>query len=185
MAEQARTKYNAETMPRLARAWRGEGATLEQIAERFGVDVSTLYRWRAQHRELADALLEGTSEANARVEEALLKSAEGFHYDEVIEERDDKDHVLRKKVVNKFLPPNVSAQKFWLINRTKGRWKNAPPPVDEHFGEQLDAFTNALLGHAKAVVHDESGEQDQSETGAGHPGGDATVESLHRGDAER
>ncbi len=185
MADNARTKYDAATMPQLARQWRGEGATLEQVAERFRVDVSTLHRWKTQHPELADALQEVVLDADARVEEALLKSAQGFHYDEVTTELDEAEKIVRMKVVNKFLPPNISAQKFWLINRRKGRWKNAPPPEDEHFGEQLDAFTNALLEHAKAVVHDETGEEDQCETGAGHSGGDETLESLHRGDAER
>lgn len=185
MTENARVKYDAQTMPALAREWRGNGDTLEQIAARLGVDISTLYRWRVLHRELAEALHEGTAEANTRVEEALLRSAEGFHYDEVVTECNDKDEVVRVKVVNKYRPPSISAQKFWLINRTKGRWKNAPPVEDEHFGEQLDAFTNALLEHAKAVVHDDSGEQNQCETGAGHPGGDEALESVHRGDAER
>ncbi len=158
MADNSQTKYDAKTMPALARQWRSEGASMAQIAERFGVDESSLRRWRVRYAELSAALQEGSAEAaNARVEAALLKRAEGFSYEEVTKVTIGKEPV-RKKVVTKYVPPDINAQKFWLINRRKERWKTSPPQEDEHFGEQLEAFTSTLVGKAKTTVEEESDE---------------------------
>ncbi len=83
MTDNARRQYDAETMPRLARQWREEGATLEQIAARLGVELTELLEWQGQYGELADALKDVVHDVDSCAEEALLKRAQGFHYDEV------------------------------------------------------------------------------------------------------
>ena len=133
MEKNRRTKFNEETMPEMARVWRREGATLGQIAERFGVDNSTLWRWTERYPVLREALLEGIKEATLRVENSLLKRAEGYFYDEETKAMEDGQPVV-KKIVTRYEKPDVNAQKFWLINRARERWTATPPEVEEDYG---------------------------------------------------
>ena len=57
----------------------------------------------------------------------MYKSALGFEYEEtkVIKEKDDntRDKTRVEKTI-KFIPPNVTAQIFWLKNRKPAEWRD-------------------------------------------------------------
>ena len=103
--------------------WARDGLTDEQIATNMGISAATLYNWKRDHLEIFEALKEGKEVVDRQVENALLKSALGYMYDEVTEERRD-DELVVTKVVHKEVQPNTTAQIFWLKNRKRAEWRD-------------------------------------------------------------
>lgn len=103
--------------------WARDGLTDEQIATNMGITRSTLYEWKNKYSDISDALKEGKEVVDRQVENALLKSALGYMYDEVTEERRD-DELVVTKVVHKEVQPNTTAQIFWLKNRKRLEWRD-------------------------------------------------------------
>ena len=98
------------------------GASMADIAEFFGVGVTTLYTWRDKHKEFAESLVDGGVNADAEVATSLYKRATGFTVNEtrVFQYQGD----IIKTTVRKYYPPSEAAQKFWLTNRSPENWKN-------------------------------------------------------------
>lgn len=103
--------------------WARDGLSDEQIAANMDINISTLYDWKNKHAEISEALKEGKDAVDRQVENALLKSALGYKYDEVTEERRD-DMLVVTKVVHKEVQPNTTAQIFWLKNRKRLEWRD-------------------------------------------------------------
>ena len=89
----------------------------------MGITDSTFYEWKKKYSEFSEALKEGKEVVDRQVENALLKSALGYMYDEVTEERRD-DELVVTKVVHKEVQPNTTAQIFWLKNRKRAEWRD-------------------------------------------------------------
>ena len=89
----------------------------------MGITDSTFYEWKKKYSEISEALKEGKDAVDRQVENALLKSALGYKYDEVTEERRD-DELVVTKVVHKEVQPNTTAQIFWLKNRKRLEWRD-------------------------------------------------------------
>lgn len=97
-----------------------EGWTLAAIADFLGISERTLCNYKNQHEELAEALKRGNDDAVYAVENALLRSALGFTYEE--EEINKKTGQI--EVIQKYAKPNVNAQIFFLKNRARNKWKD-------------------------------------------------------------
>lgn len=67
--------------------WARDGLTDEQIAHNIGINRTTLYVWKAKYTDFSDALKRGKEVVDILVENALLKSAMGYKFDEVVKER--------------------------------------------------------------------------------------------------
>ena len=107
--------------------WARDGLTDEQISHNIGIHPSTLYEWQKKHPEISEALKKGKEVIDRQVENALLKRALGYEYEEVkqIIEKDEKgkDRKRIEKTVKKVIP-DVTAQIFWLKNRKPNEWKD-------------------------------------------------------------
>lgn len=110
------------------------GATDEQIADTLNIAVSTLNLWKNEHPEFMEAIRSGKTEADAKVAAGLYKRAIGFKFEETTIENTMLTTVSQAgnvemtpgvlvKRVKKMVPPDVTAQKFWLTNRQPGEWK--------------------------------------------------------------
>ena len=81
----AKGKYEywltAEGLLRLE-GWARDGLTDEQIAINMDIDVATLYRWKKKHCKICEALKKGKEIVDRQVENALLKRALGYTYNE-------------------------------------------------------------------------------------------------------
>lgn len=99
-------------------AWRRNGCTIEETRLRMGVANSTLRRWRDEHPEIAAALERGASDFDDTVEQALMKAAVGYDYEEDVLDKDGFVHT-----VTRHQPANVTAMIFWLKNRRPERWR--------------------------------------------------------------
>lgn len=102
--------------------WARDGLSNEQIAHNIGISKDTLYEWQKRFSDFSDALKKGKEVVDREVENALLKRAMGYEYDEVTQEPvTDKDTGITEmrvtKRVTKQIVPDVTAQIFWLKNR--------------------------------------------------------------------
>lgn len=71
----------------LIEGWARDGLTDEQIAENMGISRSTLNMWKKKFSDISDTLKKGKEVVDRQVENALLKRALGYDYDEVTQER--------------------------------------------------------------------------------------------------
>ena len=98
------------------------GATDQELADYFGVDVRTLYRWKNTSAEFRHATKCGKEVADDRVERSLLERALGYERDEV----DIKvvNGEIIQTPIRKFYPPDTTAAIFWLKNRKPQEWRD-------------------------------------------------------------
>lgn len=123
-----KSKYHTHIEPRLKEieAWARDGLTDEQIAKNLGVAYSTFRKYKDEYPAFSAALKKGKEVVDIEVENALLKRALGYEYEEVktyIEEVDGKKKKRVEKTV-KHVPADVSAAIFWLRNRKGFVWSN-------------------------------------------------------------
>ena len=107
----------------LVEGWARDGLNDEQIANNIGIGKTTFYRWQEEHKDFREAVKRGKAPVDIEVENALLKRALGYEYEEVTTEvyGDGKKHV---KKVKKVVPPDVGAMAFWLKNRRPAKWRD-------------------------------------------------------------
>jgi len=123
-----KSKYHTHVEPRLKEieAWARDGLTEEQIAKNLGVAYSTFRKYKDEYPAFSSALKKGKEVVDIEVENALLKRALGYEYEEVktfIEEVDGKRKKKIEKTI-KHVPADVSAAIFWLRNRKGFVWSN-------------------------------------------------------------
>lgn len=115
-------------------SWARDGLTDEQIASNMGITPKTLYRWKEQYCQICQSLKRGKEVVDIQVENALLKRALGYSYDEVTKKRVlDYDpstgqvvgsHMEVTKTVRKEVQGDTTAQIFWLKNRRPEQWRD-------------------------------------------------------------
>ena len=131
------SKYETHVAPRLeeVRDWCRNGATDEEIAKRLGIAYSTFKEYKNEFSAFSAVLKESKEFVDMQVENALLKRALGYSYEEITKEVDE---VGRRKVktVTKQVVPDVTAQIFWLKNRRPEKWREKPKETEEAQGEQ-------------------------------------------------
>lgn len=133
----------------LIESWAREGLTNEQIAKNIGINTDTFYTWRKKYPDISEALKKGKAPIDFEVENALLKRALGFEYEEtetVFEDVDGKPKKRIKKTI-KYVPPDTSACIFWLKNRKPNHWRK----MNEAVENKLKAETEKLLKEAEAL----------------------------------
>ena len=110
--------------------WRREGVPLEEVSTNYiGCSSRTLWRWTKECPELAQALGISKDVTNGKVEQALLKRALGYDYDEITEELVE-GQMRTTKVVRKHVSPDVKACLSWLYSRRPDRWRAQQEPLD-------------------------------------------------------
>lgn len=62
--------------------WARDGLTDEQIAENIRINPATLYEWKKKYLKISEALKRGKEVVDRQVENALLKRALGYTYNE-------------------------------------------------------------------------------------------------------
>ena len=117
----AKSKYFTHVEPKLTliEGWARDGLTDEQIAKNLGVAVSTFNEYKKKYPEFSESLKKGKEIVDYEVENALLKRALGYEYDEVTYERGEET-----KRVTKQVNPDTAALIFWLKNRNPEKWRD-------------------------------------------------------------
>ena len=113
--------------------WARDGLTNDQIAHNIGISGRSFAEWISRFSSISSALKKGKAPVDIEVENALLKRAMGYNYDEVIKELiptgridDDGKPIYKQhvKTVTKHMPPDTTAQIFWLKNRRPDKWRD-------------------------------------------------------------
>lgn len=126
--------------------WARDGLTDEQISSNMGITTSTLYVWKNKYSEISEALKRGKEVVDRQVENALLKRALGYRYDEVTIEGGVETKRVTKEVI-----PDTTAQIFWLKNRKRETWADRQSiemstPIDESIKEMEEYFEQRKEG---------------------------------------
>ncbi|OKP91412.1 transposase [Paenibacillus sp. P32E] len=114
-------KYFSNVEPKLLliEAWARDGLVDDQIANNLGIGIATLYEYKNKYPEFAEALKNGKEAVDIMVENALLKRAMGYTYEEIT-----KENGVETKRVLKEVQPDTTAQIFWLKNRKSKQWRD-------------------------------------------------------------
>ena len=106
----------------LLKGWARDGLTDEQIAKNIGINRTTLYDWKKKEVNIADALKRGKEVIDFEVENALLKKALGYTIT-LNKQKVTKDGDVVDITEEVHVPPDTTAQIFWLKNRKKEQWR--------------------------------------------------------------
>ena len=117
----AKSKYFTHVEPKLTliEGWARDGLTDEQIAKNLGIGIRTFYEYKSKYPQFSQSLKKGKEIVDYEVENALLKRALGYEYDEVTYENGEETKRVTKQVV-----PDTTAIIFWLKNRRPDKWRD-------------------------------------------------------------
>lgn len=99
------------------------GATDQELADFFEVDVRTIYRWKSDSKEFCQAVKAGKSEADDRVERSLFQKAVGYEQEEVKIFMPAGAEGPVYAPYRAKLAPDTTAAIFWLKNRRPEEWR--------------------------------------------------------------
>lgn len=119
----------------------------------MGVSYSTFRVWRDKYSALSAALKNGKEVVDFIVENALFKSATGEvkKLKKPIKVKTEKSIPGKGKIVEErieyveeeiYIPPQVTAQIFWLKNRKSSNWKDKPE--GESFNDAIQEMLKGL-----------------------------------------
>jgi hypothetical protein len=126
------TKYKKEYAEQAAKLCK-LGATDAELADFFGVNTTTIWRWQSAHEEFCNSLKAAKEEADKRVERSLYQKAVGYTFssEKVFQHQGE---IVRAQIVE-HVPPSDTAAIFWLKNRDPEAWRDKR--VEEHSGKMV------------------------------------------------
>lgn len=113
-------KYNPQYAHIAARALE-KGATISELADLFGINNATVWKWRQTYDDFDAAFKDLGNVFDQRVERTLAERAMGYTYDAV--------KIFQNKGVpvivpyKEHVPPDVGAIKHWLAVRQPEKWR--------------------------------------------------------------
>ena len=98
------------------------GATDEELADFFHIQVSTLNKWKKAHPDFVESIKKGKVEADSNVAESLYKRALGYSHPDVHISNFQGEITVTD--ITKHYPPDTGAAFIWLKNRQPDKWKD-------------------------------------------------------------
>ena len=141
----------------LLEAWARDGLTDEQIAHNMGICRDTLIQWKKTFPDILDALKKGKEVVDVQVENALYQKAIGItktvvkpiKVKEVLYDNgkrvSEKEHIEYAEE-DIYIPPDTTAQIFWLKNRLSKKWRDRPMVDNEEVLDKLDSVLSKIGG---------------------------------------
>lgn len=129
------------------------GATDKDLADFFEVCIRTIERWRVQHESFCRSSKNGKDIADERVERSLYQRAVGYTFqsEKIFNHKGD---IVRAPCLE-HVPPDVTAQIFWLKNRKKDEWRDKHDHEHTHnltISQEFEGFVRSLVGGADAKL---------------------------------
>lgn len=140
------SKYKPEFVDQ-ARKLSQFGATDDEMAQFFGVAISTLYLWKVDHADFSEAIKDAKATADERVKNSLYHKAIGYTFDAV---KIFMPAGAKKPVYAPYrehVAPDTTAAIFWLKNRCPEEWRDRQQ--HEHTGKDgapLVPILNVTIG---------------------------------------
>lgn len=115
------SKYETEVKPHLDEIRRAveSGATDKEIADAFGLAVSTIYEYKKKYKEFSKAFARGRKRIVFEIKAALLKKALGFEYEEekrVGKKDKDGENIILVEKYKRYSAPSEQAAAMLLRN---------------------------------------------------------------------
>lgn len=150
--------YDNDTFPLLGEKLARNGLSDKEIAKGLGIGYSTYYDYLLKYKEFSEAIKRGKKPVDVDVENALLKRAMGFEYEEKHTEveigSDGQPKPAKIKTIKKLIPGDVAAMIFWLKNRSPEYWREKQEIKHEGTIQTVDLTntpTDELLKRAEAI----------------------------------
>lgn len=132
----------------LLNGWARDGLSNEQIAHNMGVSSSAFYSWKADHKEIMEAVKKGKEVVDYEVENALLKRALGYEYTEIHINSNGEEITVTKHV-----KADPTAMIFWLKNRKPNEWNDKYHLNHEgHVNYNID-FSEITTEELRRIAH--------------------------------
>lgn len=101
------------------------GLTNKGIADELCVEERTIDNWKSKYPEFAEAIKRGGEDIDRQVENAMLRRALGYEYEEITEETGhiggkDIDKIKKKNV---HIPADAGTGLKWLQIRQPEKWR--------------------------------------------------------------
>lgn len=104
------------------------GATDQELADFFEVDVSTINNWKIDFPLFFESIKKGKILADSNVAERLYQRALGFEHDseeiKVVSDGNNLGSHIERVPIKKIYPPDPTAAIFWLKNRQPEKWRD-------------------------------------------------------------
>ena len=137
--------------------WARDGLTDEQIARNMGVAYSTFRDWIGKFSALSASLKKGKAPVDIEVENALLKRATGYTVKlkkpikvKTTKRITGKGEVTEERIEyadeEQYIPPDTTAQIFWLKNRRPERWRDKRDEAPQQSNELLQSLIDLERG---------------------------------------
>lgn len=147
----AKSKYFTHVEPKLIliEGWARDGLTDEQIAKNLNIAYSTFKEYKNKYPAFSATLKRGKEIVDYEVENALLKRALGYEYDEITYENGEE-----VKRVTKQVAPDTTAQIFWLKNRKPDKWRDKQVIESNNTVEVKNPLEGLSTDDLKKLIHD-------------------------------
>jgi len=145
-----KTKYKPKTFPRLVGEFARDGYSDKEIWKKLGIGKDSFYLYLKKYPEFSEALYRNRVLVNAEVEEAYLKRALGYDYDEVTNEVTISDvgkETKHKRITTKTVVPDVRACAQWLECKKPEIWRKKQE-IDVKL-EGFKSFAEFMLAKTK------------------------------------
>lgn len=141
------TKYQP-AYPKTAAKLCKLGATDIEMADFFGVTVSTLNLWKQTHPEFSASIKVAKEAADTRVERSLYERATGYSFDSVkiltVSLGNNSGSEVQQVPYREHVPPDATSMIFWLKNRQPTKWRDRI----EHTGADGKPMAVAIVRYA-------------------------------------
>ena len=112
--------------------WSRDGLTEDQIAKNLGISRSTMTDYKNRYPVILATIKRGRNACVAEIENALVKRALGFEFEETRTYiKDEGGRIIKyTEKTKKYVPPDVGACAILLKNKDKGNWADNPMKLD-------------------------------------------------------
>lgn len=133
---------------KIIKGWYQDGLIDEDVMRRLGISSNMFYQYKARYEEFAEACAIGKEFVDYDVQNALLRRALGYEYEETktITSKDGSQKIEKTK---KHIPPDTVACIFWLKNRQRDKWRDRQEL--EH-SVSLESVLSALPTEVRELV---------------------------------
>ena len=118
------------------------GLTLEQMANVWSVDPSTVDKWVAENPDFSGSITRGREEADAEIAKSLYHRAKGYSHPEDRIFLHEGQEVIVPTV--RHYPPDTQAASLWLRNRQPAIWRDKQEHDHRHTIDELGELVDEI-----------------------------------------